>query len=299
MEAGRFEDEGDCRLVDIGGGQQYALARYGAPDGYPVLALHGAPASHIMFQPSDATARALGLSITAPDREGYGRTRIDADPTLASRAEALERLVDALALERLAVLGVSGGCPYAAALAARLGARVSALALVSPMGPVRDLSTTVPVAFGHRRFFLDLPRAPRLLGGVAHVAAMVYLRFPHTTTRLFARLLGGEDASILERIDAHALLVSMTREAFRNGPEGGLRDLEIFSRPWQVDLASIRAPTTLWQGDADVVVPKAVALALAQRIPGCKTITVAGAGHFWVLDHVAEVLGALKDMIGT
>jgi len=250
-----------------------------------------------MFQPAEAAARQLSLSLLAPDREGYGNTPADARPTLASRGEALQRLADALGLDRFAVFGVSGGCPYAVALASRLGPRVSALALVSPVGPLCEFAETVPVHFGHRRFFLDLPRAPRFMGVMARAATLVYGRFPHTSTRMLAWWLGGEDHRILARNEAHALLVSMTREALRQGPQGGLSDLEVFSRPWQIDFTTITAPSLVWQGTSDRIVPAAVSFELARRIPGCRVLPIEGAGHFWLLDHVADVLAEIKRVI--
>lgn len=281
------------RRVDLGGGRFYAVYEYGARGGLPVLALHGAPASHLMYAPADAPAAALGLSIFAPDREGYGATPLDGDSTLTARAEALHRLVDALGLERLAIWAISGGAACACALAARLGTRVTALALVSPMGPVADLASAVPIALAQRRFFLHLPRHRRLLRFAAAAAAVAFRRAPEATGRWFARLAGGDDRRILSDPDAGAFLIAMTRDALRQGAEAGARDLEIFGRPWGVDLGAISAPTLLWQGTADRIVPRAVAFALAERIPASTLFKLEGAGHFWILEHVDEVLRAL------
>lgn len=281
------------RRIDVGDGRCFAVHRYGAASGVPVLALHGAPASHLMFAPADAPAAALGLAIIAPDREGYGATPLDSEPTLAGRAEALHRLADRLGLDRFALLAVSGGAPYACALAARLGARVATLALVSPMGPVADLAHDVPIALPQRRFFLHLPRRRRLVRLGAAAAAAAFRKAPEAMGRLFARLAGGDDRRLLATPEAGALLIAMTRDALRQGSEAGVRDLEIFGRPWGVDLTAISAPTLLWQGTADRIVPKAVAFALAARIPGCTLYELEGVGHFWVLEHVDEVLRAI------
>lgn len=285
------------RRVDIGGGRFYTVHVYGAAHGVPVLALHGAPASHLMFAPADAPAAARGLAIIAPDREGYGDTPLDRVSTLAARAEALHRLVDALGLDRLAILAISGGAPYACALAARLGSRVTTLALVSPLGPVADLAHVVTIAFPQRRFFLHLPRRRRLLRWAAGAAARAFHRAPESVGRWFARLAGGDDRRLLTTPESSALLLEMTRDALRQGAEAGVRDLEIFSRPWEIDLGAISAPTLLWQGTDDRIVPKAIAFALAARIPECTLYKLDGAGHFWVLEHVDEVLRAIADRV--
>src|SRR5690606_4160388 len=96
-------------------------------------------ASRLMYEVSDDSARANGLNLICPDRPGYGLSPPDEQPTLTKRAEQLEAIADHLGLERFALVAVSGGAPYAVALASRVGERVSAMALVSPMGPLADM----------------------------------------------------------------------------------------------------------------------------------------------------------------
>jgi fermentation-respiration switch protein FrsA (DUF1100 family) len=53
----------------------------------------------------------------------------------------------------------------------------------------------------------------------------------------------------------------------------------------------------LWQGTADNNVPVAASLRLAEIIPGCELFRIEGAGHYWIFDHVEEVLLAIKQKI--
>ena len=89
----------------------------------------------------------------------------------------------------------------------------------------------------------------------------------------------------------------MTHDALRQGAEGPLSDLLVYGAPWGIDPATIRVPTLVWQGSADIIVPRAVAVSLARQISGCRLIEIDGGGHFWVLDHIDEVLTALADEI--
>lgn len=125
-------------VLQLPGFGKIGVATYGDPGGHPVLAFHGTPASRLMYRKGDAAARRLGFRLIAPDRPGYGLTPIDDGPTLASRTDMHVALADTLGLDRLSLLGVSGGAPYATALASRLKDRIATLALVSPMGPVAD-----------------------------------------------------------------------------------------------------------------------------------------------------------------
>lgn len=282
-------------LATLKDGRRISYAIYGDPLGRPVLALHGAPACRLMFAMADAPARALGLKLVAPDRPGYADTTPDLNPTLTSRAGWLVGFMDALGLDRLAVLAISGGSPYGVACAARLQDRVTGLALVSPMGPAADYAASpqgraAPIPFLQRRFFLHLGQRAWLIRPGAAMIAALSRRLPRLIVGRSAILAGAADASILRRADVRAQLAQMMAEAFRNGGAGGVSDLAIFGRPWGVDYSAITAPSVLWQGTADSIVPVEAARYLARQLPDCRYVELPGAGHFWVIDHMAEVL---------
>jgi pimeloyl-ACP methyl ester carboxylesterase len=287
------------QVLTLPGGRTVGLAVYGDPDGYPVLAFHGTPASRLMYRLGNAAARAHGLRLIAPDRPGYGLSSSDATPTLTARTAVNIAMADALNLDRFAVLGISGGAPFATALASRLGERVSALALVSPMGPVADYVAegNAPLPLLQRRFYLKLSQRGRLLRPLAGLAAAVVRATPAISVRLFRTAARGEDSRILSQRDAASNLVAMTNEALRQGSDGALADFAMFGRPWGVDYAAITAPSALWIGTADGIVPVPVAIYLARRIPGCRLITLPGAAHFWIMEHTAEVLAELRAML--
>ncbi len=290
------------QLMLTGGGTA-GYARYGDPQGKPVLALHGAPASRFMYDVADAPALRLGLVIHAPDRPGYGLTPMDERPALASRTEHLVRVADALGLDRFAVLGVSGGGPYAVALAARLGTRITALALVSPVGPIADIrvdrsgSRDSLISFWHRLIFLQLPRLPWALALGARTAALAFRMAPDKYVKITSRFIGGADRHILARPEVRASIVRMTEEGLRQGAGGGVADMKIYAAPWGVDYSRITAPSVLWQSTADNIVPPAASFRLGTLIPSCRVVPIAGAGHFWVYDHIEDVLTRVRAMI--
>ena len=284
----------EARTLRLPSGRTLAYAEYGDPLGRPVLALHGAPASRIMFTIADQAARSRGLRLIAPDRPGYGATPPDRGPrSLSAIAADMEGLADALRLERPGLIGISGGAPYAVATAARLGRRAAALALVSPMGPLAGGRDARVLTTGHRCFFLALPRHRLMLRIGARGAAAAFHAAPGTTAALFARLLGPADRAILAKPAARAALIDFTREALRQGVDGAIADLTAYAAPWDADPAAVMAPTLLWHGTVDRVVPEAAALRLAELIPGCRLQRLEGAGHFWIMQHTDEVLTEL------
>jgi len=308
----------NARVLRLPSGRRIGVTEFGDPAGLPVLAFHGAPASRSMFDVTDQDAQRLGLRIIAFDRPGYGLSPLDYGATLERRTQAFAELADALELERFSIIGVSGGGPYAVALAARLRDRIAALALISPLGPVAEISephhifqthaqvgdgahgeaaSHVRLSFGHRAFFLDLPRHPWVLRVNAEVAMRSFRMAPRLFAQMFAHLLPEADRDVVADAAVTQSIVDMTLEATREGIGGGIADLEIYAAPWDVDYAAITARTKVWQGLDDLIVPVEAAVHLARVIRGCELERIPGAGHFWVYRHIAPVLAELREQI--
>lgn len=297
MESGGAESS----VVMLRSGRRLGVATFGDPNGFPVIALHGAPACRLMFDVADHPARNCGLRLIAFDRPGYGLTPLDYGATLLSRTEMFSELPDALGIDQFILLGTSGGGPYGVALAARLGSRVKGLALISPLGPVADVaSRSVPnpvhLSVLQRTFFLDLPRHPWVLRAHAEVTMRSFRAAPNFFASTFPHLLPEADRVIVSREDVARSMIDMTMEATRHGILGGISDLEIYGEPWHVDYAQITAPTRIWQGTADTIVPVGVTLKLGKLIPDCDVTLVEGGGHFWIYDAIPEILAAVARM---
>jgi pimeloyl-ACP methyl ester carboxylesterase len=113
------------------------LAREG--EGPPVLAIHGGPGG---FDQGLAYCRHLrdgGCELLAPSRPGYLRTPVESGRSPQSQADLYAAILDALDIERAAILGVSSGGPSAVHFAARHPDRTIALfldaALLLPFKP--------------------------------------------------------------------------------------------------------------------------------------------------------------------
>ena len=109
------------------GQDQFELIDEGRGD--PVVLLHGFPASRLLWQ------RVVpGLSerfrVLAPDLLGYGKSSGGGPVDLASQADALLRLFDALDLPRVALVAHDVGTAAAQILAVRAPERLRALVLM-------------------------------------------------------------------------------------------------------------------------------------------------------------------------
>ena len=101
-------------------------------EGPPVLVVHGAGGG---FDQGLELAGALSFHrfrMIAMSRFGYLRTPLPADASALAQADAHAALLDALGIERAAVLGASAGAPSAMQFALRHAERCRALVLLVP-----------------------------------------------------------------------------------------------------------------------------------------------------------------------
>ena len=61
---------------------------------------------------------------------------------------------------------------------------------------------------------------------------------------------------------------------------GVLHELRLAARPWEFDLADVRAPVEIWVGEHDPRHPEAVSRRLAARLGGAPVHVVPGAATF-------------------
>jgi pimeloyl-ACP methyl ester carboxylesterase len=275
-------------------GRTLAYRIFGDPNGRPVVACHGAPATSILYEIADVPARRLGLRLIAPTRPGYDRSSPQPGRTLADATDDVRQLLAALGIDGpFAALGISGGGPYATALAAAFPDRCRELRLISPVGELAALPREKFIDWLQARFFLDLPRR-RYLDYVAPLAFRVHRLMPWLESKIFRLTTKPVDRAILDRPEVKESIERMSAEAMSVSFDGGVSDLKIYGRAWGFQAETIKARTVIWQGDADTVVPPEAAHALAARIPKCTLHRLKGAGHFWIYDHVDEVLATLS-----
>src|SRR5438046_9454489 len=112
-------------------GERVAFSEYGDTSGEPVMFCHGWPSSRLMAQFTHDAARELGVRIISPDRPGIADSSFVAQRKLLDWAPLVSELADFLKLEKFRVLGISGGAPYAYALAWAMPERVRVIAVVS------------------------------------------------------------------------------------------------------------------------------------------------------------------------
>lgn len=277
-------------------GRWLGVAKYGAATGEPVLVCHGLPGSRRQMHPDTAIAGRLGLRLIAVDRPGCGWSGPRARRDALAAAEDLVALLDALGLARVRVAGISGGGPFALALAAVAPDRVRAVALVSSVAP--ELGARRWGAHMGRLEWQALRAARRLPGLLVPLAtALAWYARHHPDGYLdhVARRLGRPDRTILDRPQVRAMFRADLAAAFAQGPTGFIADLVAIAGPWGFALSRVTAPVDVWHGAVDALVPVACARELARDLPRARLHLVPDAGHFMVFDRWEEILTALRD----
>lgn len=285
------------QILRLPDGRQIGYAEYGDPDGLPVLALHGTPGSRFMFALTDAAAQERGLRLIAPERPGYGLSDARYADTLADIAADVVALADALGIGRCAIIGVSGGGPHAVVTAAALKGRVALLALISPVGPIADAGDEISMSFAHKLVFRKLARSPSLCRGFFYGLRAVLRVAPDFARGLLKRRVPPSDRAVFARPEVLANLQAAVREGLRQGVDGAVQDLRLFTRSWDMTLAELDVPAVLWQGSDDTIVPPEAAYRLARSLKHCRLEVIEDAGHYWIFGRFNMVLDAAADAL--
>ena len=226
-----------------------AFDRQGA--GPPLLLMHGAEASRLMFT-ALMPHLARHFTVIAYDQRDCGDTEgPQAGSTLADLAEDARHLVAALGLRRAHVFGSSFGDRVAQALALRHPRWVDRLVLGS----------TWPLPTAYESL---CPDAPRL--------AELRRQLPATAEELASWFF--PEAFLQQRPELRAVFANARPESAQSA-----RRAATVQSSLDADVSAISAPTLLVAGELDRVVPPGVTLSMAARIRGARTAVLPGIGH--------------------
>jgi pimeloyl-ACP methyl ester carboxylesterase len=276
-------------VVRLPDGRRMAVGEAGDPRGTPVLYLHGAIGSPVGGDAAlGGVLGALGIRLLAVQRPGFGGSCPSPGRSVACFGRDAVAVADALGLDRVAVLGVSAGGPYALASAGALGRRVTATALVSsltpqPVGGPADAPRGLRVPLGLLR------RHPERCAGAGDALLRRARRHPGVIRRVAAcaapRAARGDLGDCTRPADAFLA-------ATAHGVAGLVEDHLVTSRPWGLELGRVPGRVDLWHGARDPLVPAYAALQLAAALPVCRVWVDPVEGHFFLRRRAADVLAA-------
>jgi len=238
-------------------------------EGQPILVVHGTGGG---WDQGLYAARGVvphGFRLIAPSRFGYLGTPMPADHSPLAEADAFAAILDALHIERVAVMSFSAGTAPAVQFALRYPERVSALVLMVPAaGGMSPQIPKGPPAFVMNivlRFDLPMWLAMRFAPTVMYKVVAVPPSLVAT--------LSPEDSATLNEGIRLLLPVSLRRHGMINDAKNMSGSLPLFP------IEKITARTLLVSAEDDLYQTMHVARRAAGIIPGAKLIGFKTGGH--------------------
>ena len=241
--------------------------------GQPAVAfLHGAGMDHTVWSLQTRYFAYHGRNVAAVDLPGHGRSAGPPLPSVEALADWVVRLLDALAVERAALIGHSLGALVALEAAARHPERVSALALLGIAAPMPVHPDLLESAQAGEHLAVELV-ASWGFGRRAHFGG-------HRAPGLW---MTGGGIRLLERAPGRALGVDLKACNDYKGAAAAA--------------ARLRCPAVVIAGAADRMTSARSGRELAGKIAGGKSVVIAEAGHMMMIEQPDRTLDALAGAV--
>lgn len=241
------------------------------PERPTLLCVHGVLCDHSVWQPLAAGIAQMGWNLAAIDLPGHSLSSGAAPQSVAEAASCIARLMDAMGLAQVALMGHSWGSLIALEAAAQLGARVSHLALVGTASPMSVAPALLELAHA------DPAQAIALIDK--------YSRSSATPADFDGQALGRQ------------VLASNTQ---CNVLERGLRACNDYQGALAA-MQRVSAPTLFVVGEYDRMTPAKAAqglIAQAQaRDSACTQVATLACGHQHMIDATSAMLQALQGLL--
>lgn len=287
--------EGRFTLPD---GRRLGFAEFGDPNGDTVLWFHGTPGGRRQFPLCGRRAAAeLGLRVIVLGRPGSGLSDQYAYEQIADWAHDVNHVVDILGAERLSVVGLSGGGPYALACAAvePLKSRVQAVAVlggvVPSVGPDALATGAVDLA---RRFAPLLHGLRRPIAGTISTLLTPVIPLAHFACQAYAATTPAGDQRVLHDPEMEGMFIDDLVLLAKGNFQAIVDDARLFGRHWGFKLADVSAPVRWWHGDSDHIVPLADAQKAVELLPDATLVLREEESHLGGFATADEVLHYIR-----
>jgi pimeloyl-ACP methyl ester carboxylesterase len=266
------------QTIALSDGRKLGYAEYGSREGKPLFYFHGHPGSRfearfLAEQATQARIRLIGV-----DRPGMGLSTFKAGRRLLDWPDDVTALADSMNIDRFAVVGFSGGGPYALACAYKIPQRLTACGTVAGVGNtgrlLSFLAQWVPYLLlpATSRFFRDEEQAQKTL-----------VRFAGNWAE--------PDQKVLQIDEIKVLMAASLVESLRQGTRGAAYDGALLGRAWGFSLEAITFSNLyLWHGELDKEVPVTKTREIAEKLARCRANFYPGEGHISVIANHSEAI---------
>lgn len=258
---------------------------YGNPVGNPLFYFHGHPGTRLEAGFLAEAAQAQGTRLIGVDRPGLGLATYKPGRHFLDWPDDVTELADHLQIDRFAVVGFSGGGPYALTCAYKLPERLTACGIVSGVGRssrlISFLASWMPWILLPltQRFFANKEKAKKVMDRFTN-------RWVEPDRKAYAKP-GVAD-----------VMVSSLVESYRQGTKGAAYDGKLIgARNWDLQLEAIAFRNIhMWHGEVDDQVKVAQARESVMRLPHCHATFYPNEGHVsTIVNHASEIVAALTE----
>jgi pimeloyl-ACP methyl ester carboxylesterase len=230
--------------------------------------------------------------LIAPDRPGFGQTDFVEDvTTIENWPNDIVALADSLGIEKFSAFAPSGGGPFALCCAWKIPERLTSVGIFASVGPLNP-ETEKDLAAPIRKMWTMAPKFPGFFKLQMRITAWLARKFTKLYINMILKEFSETDRKVYERLNIAKLIQTDRNEAYRQQGIGTWYDVLIPGN-WPIPLNEIKAKVYLWQGEEDISTPSAMGHYLAENIPNCEVEFIEDAGHFWIFEHLSEMLAKL------
>lgn len=277
-------------------GRKIRYSAWGRPGAPTVVYCHGSPGNRLELRLARPVVERLGIDVrvVAFDRPGFGGSTWRRGHQFLDWPGDLTAAADLLGLDRFALLGASGGSPFALAAAYSLPDRVTRLGIVVGSGPLEANGMRDSAA-------MTLPSRNPFIRRLQY--DMIGFAFRHGRGEKIIdqslESMGPADRAAMQRPEVREWFGALFAEAVRQGGRASAHEAGLLWKSWGFDLSGITVPTDLWYGGRDEHVPARVGRWLADRIPGARYEVWPEHGHFtWAMsDDIGRVISTITSPV--
>jgi pimeloyl-ACP methyl ester carboxylesterase len=278
--------------VAVGVDRQIGFAEFGDPQGRAIFWLHGTPGARRQI-PMEARvfAEEENIRLIGLDRPGIGSSTSHQYDNVLGFVEDLRTVADTLGIDKMAVIGLSGGGPYTLACAAAMPDRVMAAGVVGGVAP-----TVGSDRIGGGLMALGVRIAPllQMAGYPIGMAASTLIRLIRPVAGPAASLYGfvspPGDRRLMARPEIKAMFLDDLLNGSRKQLQAPFHDIVVFARDWGFRLDEVQVPVRWWHGDADHIIPFSHGEFVVSRLPDAELYPMAGESHLGGLGRAEEIL---------
>jgi pimeloyl-ACP methyl ester carboxylesterase len=284
--------------IAVGDDRQIGFAEFGDPQGRAIFWLHGTPGARRQI-PMEARvyAEENGIRLIGVDRPGIGSSTPFQYDTVFAFADDLRTIADTLGIEKMAVIGLSGGGPYTLACAAAMPERVVAVGVLGGVAPTMGSDA---IKGGVMALGSMVAPALQVVGLPLRLAAVVLIRLirPVATPALYAyaRVSPEADRRLLVRPEFRAMFLDDLLNGSRKQLAAPFADVIVFARHWGFALEEVKIPVHWWHGDKDHIVPFAHGQHVVDRLPDAQLYHLPGESHLAGLGRAEEILQTMSEV---